>query len=305
MKNLFFGYFGSKLYGTDSKSSDNDYKGLFLPDLKDCILGRAPKSISESTSNSSEKSGAGDIECQKFSLQHFIYLISKGEITCIDMIHTPKSKTLLTSPEWEFIRENRSKFYTKTMRGYLGYCYSQTQKYNNRGKRLNNCNEVIGYLKSCEQEKLMGDYWEELPELDHVKFIQDERGSDHYSVCGRMLAPTIKISYALSQVELFASQYGVRAKSSAENDGVDWKAVSHAYRAIIQLDEILETGDLIFPLVRASEIKKIKFGDVPYEYATDKLSDELDRVTNKLDNSAFPRQIDMKFWEKYIISAYG
>ena len=42
-KILFKTLTGSKLYGTNSENSDTDIKGVFLPDIKDLLLNKAPK----------------------------------------------------------------------------------------------------------------------------------------------------------------------------------------------------------------------------------------------------------------------
>jgi predicted nucleotidyltransferase len=41
--------FGSHLYGTNSETSDRDYKGVFMPTREQILLQRIPHSINEST----------------------------------------------------------------------------------------------------------------------------------------------------------------------------------------------------------------------------------------------------------------
>jgi len=63
--------FGSHLYGTDSEDSDLDYKGVFLPSKGEILLGRIPKSYSNSTKKGNEeRNTSDDIDTEIYSL-HF------------------------------------------------------------------------------------------------------------------------------------------------------------------------------------------------------------------------------------------
>ena len=61
-KILFKTKSGSKLYGTDSKSSDLDIKGVFLPDIHDLILNKAPKHYTSTTGNGGMKNNSDDVD---------------------------------------------------------------------------------------------------------------------------------------------------------------------------------------------------------------------------------------------------
>ena len=55
--------FGSHMYGTDTPDSDTDYKGVYIPHIKDVILGDAPKSsINISTGDTDGKNTSDDID---------------------------------------------------------------------------------------------------------------------------------------------------------------------------------------------------------------------------------------------------
>ena len=54
--------FGSHLYGTDTPSSDTDYKGIYLPEAKDCYLDNIKHTIDMSTGNSHSKNTKEDID---------------------------------------------------------------------------------------------------------------------------------------------------------------------------------------------------------------------------------------------------
>ena len=43
---LFLCKFGSHLYGTNTPESDEDFKGVYLPTLEQCITGDHPRTVS-------------------------------------------------------------------------------------------------------------------------------------------------------------------------------------------------------------------------------------------------------------------
>ncbi len=71
--------YGSHLYGTQTIDSDIDYKGLFMPETKDILLGRMPR-----TSDRQE----GKIDSQWHSLHHFVQLACQGQTMAIEMLYS-------------------------------------------------------------------------------------------------------------------------------------------------------------------------------------------------------------------------
>ncbi len=138
---------GSFLYGTNTENSDRDYKSIYLPNINDVLLQKVKQTINHNTGNDKTKNTKDDIDEQLFSLHYFIDLACKGETVALDMIHVPPSKCIIADDLWEFIYTNRSKFYTKNMKAFLGYCRKQCAVYGLRAGRLSDVREVIKVLK--------------------------------------------------------------------------------------------------------------------------------------------------------------
>ncbi len=102
------------------------------------------------------------------------------------------------------------------------------------------------------------------------------------------------------KVEL--SRYGERSKKAL--DGSDWKALSHAYRGIIQINELLDTGEIIFPLKEANLLKQIKNAEIPMEKVNSLISEGLQTVKTKLDYAQHKR-VDSNFVNETILNMYG
>ena len=89
--------FGSHLYGTNTETSDTDYKGVFLLTLEECLLNKIPKSCNLSTKKGEAKNSSEDIDTEIYSLHKFINLAVEGETVAIDILHAPTNMLLYTS----------------------------------------------------------------------------------------------------------------------------------------------------------------------------------------------------------------
>ena len=139
--------FGSHLYGTNTKDSDLDYKGVLLPTKEQIFLNKVPKSYSEKTGNDNSKNTKDDIETEMYSLHYFLKLACKGQTVALDMLHAPDNMILETSNIWKSIVAHKVLFYTKNMQAFLGYAVKQCGKYSCKGSRLNNIEQVLKVLK--------------------------------------------------------------------------------------------------------------------------------------------------------------
>jgi predicted nucleotidyltransferase len=75
-KLIFDGAFGSTLYGTNTPSSDMDYKAIFLPTAREIILGNGPTHFNRDTNSKNSKNTSEDVDREYYSLKYFIELAS-------------------------------------------------------------------------------------------------------------------------------------------------------------------------------------------------------------------------------------
>lgn len=307
MKKLCKILFGSHLYGTNTESSDLDYKGVYLPDFKELALGEIQKVINFSTNTSSQKNSSDDVDEEYFSLQYFIKLACQGQTNTIDMIHAPVQNVIESSYIWNEIHNNRAKFYHKDMKAFLGYCKTQAAKYSVKGSRLATVSEYISFFKEKEKTSKLKEYWGEIKELEHARKIVQENNRNEekraLEICGRVFQADSRSGWVTDVLKKFYASYGERAKLAELNQGIDWKAVSHAFRAGFQLKEIFETGDLKFPLEDKDFILKIKQGQLHYKNdgIGEKLNNLICEVEELSSKSSFPEKADEAFWRKFVI----
>ncbi len=291
--------FGSHLYGTDTPTSDRDYKGIFMPTEKQILLNKIPKSIRFDTNKTNKKNSTEDIDCELYSLHYFFDLAKKGETVSIDMLH---SSPIISSKIWKDIFAFRSNFYCTNMKSLMGYAKHQAAKYGIKGSRLYSAEKLKTFLNEFDSNLKMKFVWDKLPIDENIKFINDNQKIKSLNFCGKILQDSIKISYALDIIETFINNYGARAKLAKENKGVDFKALHHALRAAFQLEEIFLTGDLKFPLKTAPFLKCIKQERYSYNFVIEYLEDKIDKVEKLSLESNLPSEINTEKIDDFLFN---
>ncbi|QIN95493.1 hypothetical protein MN01_00115 [Escherichia phage MN01] len=327
MRTVMKGYFGSHLYGTSTPESDVDFKEIFVPHPRDILLGTAMNHTNLNTNNTATKNTKDDVDHELYSLKYFFKLAAEGETVALDMIHTPADLVVKSDlPDvWKFIQDNRSRFYTTNMKAYLGYVRKQASKYGVKGSRLAALRGVLAIVNQIPEQWV--DYQEGIPDklrrtkVEDIKhrlpenefcewvFHNHEKTGPQtfYTVLGRKYQTTLSLVELKQSLNKLDAEYGERARKAEANEGIDWKALSHAYRAGYQLMEIYQTGDLVFPLREASIIKLIKAGELPFKEVQELLEDTVDLVevlAIQAAKNGMPAKVDMKFWDKFVEEVY-
>jgi len=297
--------FGSHLYGTDTPQSDTDYKGIYMPKRKDLLLQRVPKSISFNSKNAAEgeKNSPDDVDCEVYSLHYFVELACKGETAALDMLHCNRENLISTSWCWKDMVGHRELFYTRSLKSFVGYARKQAAKYGLKGSRLSAAQEVMDFLCQRDEAYTLDAVWEGLPQNEHAYYLPhlDTTKFKVYQLCGKQVQSTARVGYFKKMVKNFLESYGTRAKLAQKNEGVDWKAMSHALRAAYQVEEILSTENLIYPLKCAEYLKAVKQGHVHFDNVLRALEALMERVEDLSEMSHLPEQVDRIFWDHFII----
>jgi hypothetical protein len=294
--------FGAHLYGTATSESDIDYKGVFLPSREQVLLGRIPRSYTYTSGTDRSKNTAEDVDYDCYSLHHFLKLACEGQTVAMDMLHAPDDMIVEKSAIWESIVKDRHLFYTRNLKSLIEYSRRQASKYGIKGSRINSALQVLEVLKAEDRAMKLRDIWDRLPRIEHCFDLGiDPNGMRQYQVCGKIFQESASIHYVIPILEKFYDDYGGRARLAAENKDIDWKAISHAFRAAYQTKEILTTGTIKFPLANASFLVKIKQGRIDYltevEPALEGLMDEVEELSR---NSTLPDHVDDGYWDNFI-----
>lgn len=297
--------FGSHLYGTNTPSSDQDFKGVYMPSRRQFCLCKVEKSIRSDTKEfAHQKNTANDVDNEMYSLPYFVEMACNSDTGALDMLHAPESALLVSSPLWKDLTNNRHKFYSKDLTAFLEYAKKQAGKYAIKGSRLNAVKELIAFLTPHHPRTQLKDLWLELPIGDYSRMVLNAALNDYeYEIVDKKLQKTTRVGYALQILEGFWKKYGRRADQAALNKGVDWKAISHAMRAALQLKELFNEGTITFPLADSSYLIRVKLGE--FDYFGDvapKLEDLICEVKELCVTSDFPDKVDVTYWESWVTS---
>ena len=294
--------FGSHLYGTATERSDRDYKGIFLPSREEILLGRVPKCRQFTSAREGVRNTPQDVDVEIYSLHHFVHLACEGQTVALDMLHAPPEMLQVESPTWAAIVAQRHRFYTRSLKAFIGYARRQASRYGIKGSRLNAAMAVMRVLKTAGSETKLRECWEHLPinEYCHHTGV-DPNGMRQYQVCGKTFQESSSVGYVTAVLERFGHAYGHRAKLAAQNRNVDWKAVSHALRAAFQTREILTSGSLHFPLAQAPFLTAVKSGRLDYKtQVAPVLESVMAEVESLAATSALPKTVDRDYWDGFI-----
>ena len=305
--------FGSHLYGTNTDTSDTDYKGVYLPTIEDCILGNVKKSIqfNSKSRSSTQKNTKDDFDCEFYSLQNFVLKLGiNGDSTFLDMIHAPDNMLLETSKEWEFLRKNRSKFYTKSLKSYLGYAKRHSLAFTNSSAKLEAVETLLAYLNIYSDDTKLALLYNNLPTSSFSRKyeIQDSESHDKrtYEFCGRKFMATTNIRYIKESLSNIQKEYGQRTKDAKENGGVNLKSLSHAFRIAYQLKQLYSEGDLTFPLKQSQWFRDLKKGkiDVSNKSIYEDLNTLLVEVDELASKSDYPEEVEAARWQEWLVNLY-
>ena len=296
--------FGSYLYGTNTPESDLDFKGIFLPSLEEILLGRIPKTAASSTKDDTRKNKAGELDCEYYSLHHFLRLATQGQTVAIDMLFAPENcvhKNEQLGWIWDAIVAERQRLLSKQMNAFVGYARGQAAKYSLKGDRLNKLREFRDILEDTDLGHAhvpISDLWNDLPRDDERS---NPQGVRELQIAGKWYGESTSIANVLMSVNNSLSRYGKRANAAADAEGVDWKAVSHAVRVSYELEDLLMHGEICFPLRYADLLLDIKTGQHPMEVVQDIIDESLAINEKLITSSSLPERVDTEWWDNFLV----
>ena len=179
MQKLFSCLFGSRLYGTQTPTSDRDIKHIVLPDLNQLLLGRSVENkVKKTNTEHNVRNGADDVDEEFIPLQVFAKHFIEGQTYAIELAfaidgdHAEQtlwaydptdpsyiqnsfndfvvsrvesacvSEFLTGHNFYKFVKELREKFLTSNIKAMMGYVVNQASLYSFKGERLNVTREL-------------------------------------------------------------------------------------------------------------------------------------------------------------------
>ena len=306
MQKLFTCLFGSRLYGTQTPTSDLDVKHVYLPDLNDMLVGKQlVNKVKKTNTEKNTRNGADDVDEEFLPLQVFARDLLHGQTYALELAfamdgtHADQTFYDYTDEMFrKFVKELRTKFLTSNVKALMGYAVNQASLYSFKGERLNVVREVKALLTMTASSFVnhrLGDCLDEdtqftlrMHELTvkYPKYFKRELydvGGGDMRPCFKLLEKTLPFSDRAAQslrvVDALEKRYGTRA-DAATVDNVDWKATMHALRVVDEGLQLLEFGTLTFPFTPGyvEYLLDVKFGRVDLALVKEELDEKLERL---------------------------
>ena len=313
---LFLTLFGASLYGTTRPGkSDLDLRGIFLPSRKTLALNKAPKSLHFSTGNNERQNLAEDVDIDLWSVQHWLLkLLPSGDTGALDLLFSPSHEacTLYRHPALDQVFATPLRLVdTGNGQACAGYSLGQARKYGIKGSRIGALKAVRAWLQThCPEPQAdlrLGEYLDALAascadtRFCSIVTIHDEQA---LRLCDKLHMSSIRMEEFTRRVEADMSRYGARAEEAERNQGLDFKALSHALRALDQMEELLQTGKIIFPLSTREKLLSVKEGRYSWQELEPQILERLDAVEVLRKNVPFVGTHDLTFAEACVMACY-
>ena len=319
---LFRCQFGSHLYGTNTPESDLDYKTVVLPSAEQVLLGRAHFNKTQNTkADSTAKNTSDDVDNETFSIGEYLKLLQQGQTVALDMLFAMQYPAVVQEvhPLWEELYRNRHRLLSKNAKSFIGYCFSQSAKYGVKGSRMGAVERMLRVLEGAPDTSLVGECLpgfvtamegETYFKVNRVS-ITPRNGEKPYEqtfmeIVGRKFPVTATIMHTRNAIQKIYNEYGHRARQAKENQGIDWKALSHAIRVCGEATELLETGYITFPLEPSLRrfVLDVKQGKLPFDEVQERLEAMMDRVTEAEQSSMLPNEPDREWIQYWLLNAH-
>ena len=272
------------------------------------------------------------VDVKIFSLQKFIQLCSKADTNALDLLfsidtpadHTWQYKGLVKNVPEEmkyplrYIHENRNKLInTDRLESPITYAFKQATKYGLKGERLKVLEEVLQIARQVSIRKVelgngshtVGDLCRELILLNklddkHLKIDElDNKGKleTYLFVCGVQHQFNLELDKFIKRIEEKINKEYTSQRTIDAKDGNDWKALSHAIRVLLEVKELLNTGNIQFPLKDKDFLLDIKLGKVERKDIDEFFNKELSEILERVQKNKLDWKYDEEFWNEFIL----
>lgn len=130
MKHIFLGKAGSHSYGTNTPTSDNDFRGLFVAD---------PKFIRTPFFKVHQYSDPNEKDSTSYELNKFMQLYTECNPNIVELLWIDGSDIVLDSPAYQLLRQHRRDLLcSRVAFTFSGYAVSQLKQMKNQSKWQNN-----------------------------------------------------------------------------------------------------------------------------------------------------------------------
>lgn len=246
----------------------------------------------ETKKDRSQKNTKDDCDLELYSLQFWLdTLVKNGETEGIELLYSYTNRNAVVScdPIMEDVFFYKTPLFDpRNSEAFIGFAMNQARKYFVKAERFNVIQDIWIFLNG------MGPLKDDLRLDDVLDEIVDQFGHETYCMdyyneeanihslylCGKYHQATISLNEFYERLTREYEKYGSRTRRAAEMDSKDWKSLSHALKAIIEVRNLLSQGHIDFPFNEPyrSLLRDIKLGKIEYEVVEQYIMEGIDDV---------------------------
>lgn len=285
---------GSHFFDLNSPTSDTDFRGIYMPSLEEFHNGESKRKFFERKTLEGNKTGVkntkDDTDFYLFSYTFFLDLLKRGDFNCMEMLHAPKDKILINSPEMESLTAIRKNILVNDISAFLGFIKKEYRRYGVNINHYKIQEDLANFLRKYPPHTRLRDIWGDIKEYakddTQIIFTTSLTGNNNrvptVKIAQRFYQDTVKTSYVVDAIDTRLKRYGHRQKNMAES-GVEFKGLYHALRLIYEANDLFDHGEFKIPFdkKRHSVLKSIKDGIAEQDFIFNLIDDEIDKLYDR------------------------
>ena len=272
---------GSHLYGTNTASSDEDFSGVFVAPEEYYLGLNTIEEVDLSVVSKGEngKNNPDAVDRKLYEFRKFVRLSLDNNPNVIEQLFVNKENLLFANELGLELLNHRHLFLHRGLRHkFLGYSFSQKHKMIIRTDKFYELKNALDWMLEFNKPET---YMVELKDKN-LPFMVFK--SKHVTIGDLDFELTRQLRWVMKKISERLDKVGNR-KELYLSKGYDTKFASHFLRLLMEGMELLETGDLQFPLKDKGMILEVKEGKWKLNEVL-KLGEEIEKWVEKLSEKS-------------------
>jgi predicted nucleotidyltransferase len=272
---------GSHLYGTNTPTSDEDFSGVFVAPEEYYLGLNAVEEVDLSVVSKGKdgKNNPDAVDRKLYEFRKFVRLSLENNPNVVEQLFVNEPNVLFLNEMGLKLLDNRHLFLHRgLMHKFLGYGFSQKHKMVIRTDKFYELKNALDWMVEFNKPET---YMVELKDknLPFMMFKQK-----HVTIGDLDFELTRQLRWVVKKISERLEKVGNR-KELYLSKGYDTKFASHFLRLLMEGMELLETGDLQFPLKDRQLVLEVKEGKWKLNEVL-KLGEELEKWVEKMSEKS-------------------
>jgi predicted nucleotidyltransferase len=272
---------GSHLYGTNTPTSDEDFNGVFIAPEEFYLGLNSVEEVDFSviSKNKDGRNNTDAIDRKLYEFRKFVRLSLENNPNVIEQLFIDRKNLLFSNDMGEELLANRHVFLHRGLRHkFLGYSFSQKHKMIIRTDKFYELKNAYDWMVEFNKPET---YMVELKDKNLPFMVFKAK---HVTIGDCDFELTRQLRWVVKKIAERLEKVGNR-KELYLSKGYDTKFASHFLRLLMEGMELLETGDLQFPLKDRELILEVKEGKWKLNEVL-KLGEEVEKWVEKLNSKS-------------------